>query len=273
MRPRTLAHLSDLHLGLSPTFERRSAEICRTLLQLGVDHVVVTGDVTHKGRHSELRTFEAIFDPLLSSGRMTVVPGNHDRVDEDAGSVLMAGERVRVTRSPGLWLIQIDSTAERNRSFFAPHGELSEEVLAQVEEALSMAPEDALCVILLHHHPLPMPEETWGERFAATMGWPHSRELELGHELVRLAEGRCDLILHGHRHIPHELVEGAGYARALRVFNGGATTELMRFRLFTHARGKLVGSPTWIPVGAEAVQAPRSSAVLSALHELRGVFV
>lgn len=270
MRSRTLAHLSDLHLGLSPLHDRRALELCRTLLDMHVDHVVVTGDVTHKGRRSELARFEEIFAPLLRDGRLTVVPGNHDRVGEDAGATLMSGARVDVRQAQGLFVVRVDSTAERNRSLFSPHGEICRRVISEVDDALSEAPAGVLRVVLLHHHPLPLPEEGIGERFCASLGWPHARELGLGRELVRVAAGRCELILHGHRHVPAELeVPVRGSNAPLRVFNGGASTQLMRFRTFHHHGQRLIGDPRWVGAG---VPEPVPSAFASALQELRGVF-
>lgn len=61
MRTHTLAHLSDLHFGLSPGVERMAAALCQTLLAARVDHVVVSGDVTHRGRRDELERFEQDF--------------------------------------------------------------------------------------------------------------------------------------------------------------------------------------------------------------------
>ena len=89
------------------------------------------------------------------------------------------------------------------------------------------------------------PEESLPERFATRMGWPHASELALGAELVRRVQGRCDLILHGHRHLPREFDLGAFQGRGLRIYNSGSSIELGRFRLFQHAAGRLVGEPAW----------------------------
>ena len=86
-----------------------------------------------------------------------------------------------------------------------------------MDAAIAAAPREALTVILLHHHVLPLPEESFPERLATRLGWPHAAELALGAELVSRVQGRCDLILHGHRHVPREFdlgrPERAGPAR------------------------------------------------------------
>lgn len=75
---RTIAHVSDLHLGRDRRTDASTARLAGALHQADVDVVLVTGDVTHRGRRSELAAFEAIFAPLRD--RTVVVPGNHDRL-------------------------------------------------------------------------------------------------------------------------------------------------------------------------------------------------
>jgi 3',5'-cyclic-AMP phosphodiesterase len=44
------------------------------LLERAVDHVVVSGDVTHRGRRRELERFREIFAPLEERGRLSIIP-------------------------------------------------------------------------------------------------------------------------------------------------------------------------------------------------------
>lgn len=98
-----LAHLSDLHL-IEPDYYKRPGfslrrlrllsagsplhaqermqhvtEILRRVRRAGVDHVLITGDLTEDGADSQ---FEVLAEVLHQSGleaeRVTVVPGNHD---------------------------------------------------------------------------------------------------------------------------------------------------------------------------------------------------
>src|SRR3954467_15360856 len=107
---RTLAHLSDLHIGESEERDEAARALCDTLLSSAVDHVVVTGDLTHEGSYREMLRFEQLFAPVLSSGRMTLVPGPSDRLGDDAGAYLMRAKRVAVTRKPDLYLVRVDAT-------------------------------------------------------------------------------------------------------------------------------------------------------------------
>ncbi|NTX41238.1 metallophosphoesterase [Myxococcus sp. CA051A] len=242
---RTLAHLSDLHLDLSPDSDASAQALLSAVQASRADHVVLTGDLTHQGSREEYRRFVDIFAPLLDTGRLTFIPGNHDRPGEDVGGAWMDGLKVRTVERPGVYFVCVDSTGEHNRNYFASHGELSLDTVERVEAALDAAPHDALVAVLVHHHVLPLPEESFPERLATRMGWPHASELTLGAELVTRVQGRCDLVLHGHRHQPCETVLDTAHGRPLRVFNAGSSTDLGRFRLFQHSDGRLLGEPQW----------------------------
>jgi Icc protein len=246
MRTLTLAHLSDLHLGLAPAQEAAARALVEAVHEAAVDHVVVTGDVTQRGRDEEFSLFLDIFGPLQRSHRLSVVPGNHDRTTDDAGRALMAGRRVDVEERPGLFVVRMDSTGEHNRSTLTSHGEVTAAMLTEVEAALVRAPAQALRVLLLHHHPLALPEETWLERWSERLRLPYCSELPLGRELLQRVRGHCDLVLHGHRHVPREIHLGGPGERPLALYNAGSSTQLRRVRIFSHAEGELKGPPRWL---------------------------
>jgi 3',5'-cyclic AMP phosphodiesterase CpdA len=234
---RTLAHLSDLHLGESPARERRAEALVRAVLEAQVDHVVLTGDVTHSGRLAEYRRFEALFRPLRERELLTVVPGNHDCGGENVAELLSDELRVAVDAREGLFMVCINSTAPHNVRSWRAHGELGQQTLEAVDAALDLAAPGRLRCVLLHHHLLPLPVEGVGEWFAHQLGWPHAGELPLGRELLRRVQGRCDVVLHGHRHVPrHFSLEGPV---PLQVLNAGSTTELGAFRVLSHRDGRL----------------------------------
>jgi 3',5'-cyclic AMP phosphodiesterase CpdA len=243
---RTLAHLSDLHIGLSSRMDRVAAGICQALLESEVDHVVVTGDVTNGGSAKEIRRFHDIFRPLLATGKISVIPGNHDRVGLYAWQSL-TGRRAEAEFLDGLYLVKVDSTGVHNQSVLFGHGELDGPLIDEVVKLLERAPADALCAVLIHHHLLPLPVETFVEWFSSRMRWPFARELSLGHQLLSRSIGLCDLVLHGHRHVPREGCFSAE-PRRLGVYNAGSSTELCAYRLFRHAEGRLIGAPAWIEV-------------------------
>jgi 3',5'-cyclic-AMP phosphodiesterase len=242
-----LAHVSDLHIGRDKKTNDAAGRVAAALHEGGVAAALVTGDVTHRGRLDELARFEAIFQPLLASGRVIVVPGNHDRLGDDAGRLLMPDVRVDVVARPGLHVVRLDSTGPHNRSLVDSHGMLTDEDIAAVEAALDLGPARALRVLLLHHHLHPLPEDLLAERLATLLGWPSAAELALGSALLERLRGRCDLVLHGHRHAPSELGLDLEGPRPLRVLNAGSTTELGRVRLLGVHAGRVVVD-RWAPV-------------------------
>ncbi|HZZ84135.1 MAG TPA: metallophosphoesterase [Anaeromyxobacteraceae bacterium] len=254
---RALAHVSDLHIGRDEATDEAARQLCAALLDADVDQVLLTGDVTHRGRASELRRFEEIFAPLLSSGRLVTVPGNHDRMGDDAGRALMDGGRVAVARLSGLYTVRVDSTAPHNRNLIQGHGLLTPADLDAVSHALAEAPAGALVAVMLHHHLMPLPEEDLAERLASFFGWPFAAELPLGPALLETLRGRCDLVLHGHRHVTSGAVLGELSDRPLQVLNAGSSTLTRQARIIEHDGGRILREQ-WLalPDGATPALAP-----------------
>jgi len=244
---RTLAHISDLHIGRDVRTDAAAAELAAALARWGVDDVLLTGDVTHRGRRAELELFHHLFAPL--AGRITVVPGNHDRAGDDAARALMPGPRVQVALRPGMLAVRLDSTAPHNTSLLDSHGLLTSEDLRAVEAAVAEAPEGVLVAVLLHHHPLPLPFDNLGERFVTWLGRPYATSLPLGPDLVARLRGRCDLVLHGHKHRATDLVVAGTGERPMHVMNAGASGELGRARIVEHAAGRVLRM-RWFDVAA-----------------------
>jgi 3',5'-cyclic AMP phosphodiesterase CpdA len=246
---KTLAHLSDLHLGRSLETDQAAARLRAALDDGGIDHVVITGDVTNRGRRDELARFQELFGDFRH--RLTVVPGNHDRLGDDVGARLMEGGRVEVTMAGGLYVVRVDSTGPHNRFLLAGHGEICQRVLDLIDVALDGVPPNHLVVVALHHHLVPLPTETLPEWVVTQLGWPWASEVRLGRALLDRLRGRCDLVLHGHRHTPREIGVYDSLGRSLKLFNAGSSTALERFRVFSHAAGALVGEPFWLSTQAE----------------------
>jgi 3',5'-cyclic-AMP phosphodiesterase len=257
MTTRTLVHVSDLHLGKSPETERRAFAIRDALVAADTDHVVVTGDLTHRGRSLELALFWRIFAPLAAQDRLTVVPGNHDRLGDDLAEAIQAGPRVAVTRTAGLHLVRFDSTGPHNRGWLAGHGVMTDDDVNAISDAVASAGSGVLVAVLLHHHVLPLPADHAAERLVSWLGWPYADELEQGRALLVALRGRCDLVLHGHRHAPQTAMLFGDDPRPLSIFNAGSSTELGRVRAFRHHAGSLLGQPTWLSTWAGPIHAGR----------------
>jgi len=237
-------HVSDLHIGLTPKAERAAELLCEALLHEHPGPVLLTGDVTHRGRREELERFRDLFAPLLRSGRLIAVPGNHDRLGDDIGGAFMQGGRVHAQQMGGLWIVALDSTGPHNRRWIDGQGLVTGQDIDDVEEALRAAPEGLERILMLHHHPVPLPDDNPWERLVTMLGWQNTRELRNGGVLLARIRPLCDAVLHGHRHVPAEITPWPQDPRPLRIFSAGSSTLQGSFRVFRSARS----TACWIPI-------------------------
>jgi predicted phosphodiesterase len=241
---RSLVHLSDLHFGAGRRIEQRCAALVGQLAAERIDHVLVTGDVTEHGTVAELERFMEVFAALGDTRRLVVVPGNHDRLGDDVAELMTAGRRVWVERRPGLHLVLVDSTRRNPGWAFVAHGELTSNDLDAIDVAVDDAERGAMVVVAMHHHPLPMPHESRLEAIGAALGLPFGDSLAAGAELVTRLRGRCDLLLHGHRHRPH--ARRIAGPRPLLIHNAGCSPGLGAGARFELTRTAVHAGPRWI---------------------------
>ena len=247
-----VAHLSDLHLGLDARSDTAARELVASLVAEDVDLVLLTGDVTHKGRRAELERYREIFAPLES--RLVAVPGNHDRLGDDLGDALMPGFRVQAGQHGSLWVVRFNSTGPHNRRWLDGHGLLTAADVEDVDRHLRAGPRGLTRVLMMHHHPLPLPDEHVMEKLVTRLGWPNARELSRGPELIDRLRFSCDVVLHGHRHVPAEIVPFAFDEPAMRIYSGGSSTGLRACRILSFGAGSV--ETRWLAAGAVPVRAP-----------------
>lgn len=229
-----VAHLSDLHLTslvdvktrdllnkralgyLSWRFRRRhehAPEILAALLHdlsgLALDHIVITGDLTHIGLPGEFQQARQWLETLGSPADVTVVPGNHDAyvrtpwadtfalwtpyMASDQG--LQTGEQQVPDRTlfPSVRVrghaVLIGVTSARPVAPFFATGSLGAAQMDRLGDILDLTRRQGLFRILLIHHP-PM---------ADMVAW--RKRLTDGAALrVLLARHGVEMILHGHAH-------------------------------------------------------------------------
>jgi predicted MPP superfamily phosphohydrolase len=185
-----ILHLSDLHTGTreDPQIERAlTALIERTRPEL----VVASGDLTHRGRRDQheraARFLRGLGLPLLA------IPGNHDipytfpaRFTRTFAEFERLWETTEpVYRSERLLVVGLNSV----RAWRHQSGGLRQRQIDRAAGLLAEAPEEALRVVVLHHHLIGAP---WRSRKK-----PVARR---NHVLAGLVEAGAELILAGHIH-------------------------------------------------------------------------
>ena len=186
-----ILHISDLHLGHGATSEPITA-LRELIPELAPQILVVTGDLTHRGRRAELELARELLDsvglPLLA------VPGNHDipyafptrftRTREAWEAVFSTTEPVYM--SDRLAIVGMNSV----RPWRQQGGALESSQLDGLAQKLEGAHASALRIVALHHHLAAPP---WR---AARKRPVRKRDLVL----ERFASAGVELVVSGHVH-------------------------------------------------------------------------
>jgi 3',5'-cyclic AMP phosphodiesterase CpdA len=185
-----LIHVSDLHVGAR---EERSVEpALRALVErLRPELIVVTGDLTHRGRPDQHERAAAFLQALGPA--VLAVPGNHDvpytvpaRFSRPWREFEARwGSTEPVFSSSGLHVVGLNSA----RPWRHQSGGLDAAALERAAGRLAQASDGALRVACLHHHLTGAP---WRSRKR-----PVARR---GHVLGALVDAGAELVLSGHIH-------------------------------------------------------------------------
>ncbi|HEY3317460.1 MAG TPA: metallophosphoesterase [Coriobacteriia bacterium] len=205
-RPIVIAHVSDLHCGSSYFIPSLAMRVVDELNELGPDVVVVTGDLTDAGYRGEYTTACALIDRIACE-RKLVMPGNHDaRNVGDVHFEELFGARSTELAFDGVRMLTLDSSEPD-----LDNGRVGRERHRWVEDRF--ADPEEFKVVCLHHHLVPVPG-TGRERNIVT---------DAGDFLQVLGRAGADLVLCGHKHVPHVwrledmLIVNAGTACTTRV--------------------------------------------------------
>lgn len=226
-----LAHISDLHFGaVSSSLPEALKE---ALIQAAPDMLVVSGDLTQRGRSSEFKEAKAFLDSIPLP--QLVVPGNHDvpawwRMWERLSRPwhrfrrLVHEDLEPVWRSPGLFVVGVNSARRAGWHLDWSRGRLSRAQMARLVRLGQEAPENALRVLVVHHPPAAPPQGT-------------RRHLLGRNRQFSEAVGRAgmDLILSGHFHV--------SYAQTLPLVSGEKPRACVLSAVSTATSHRLKGEP------------------------------
>ena len=183
-----IIQISDLHYG-SEFREDCFENIISYIKETHPDIVICTGDVVHKGRVVEFKNVVQYINRIKDITEFIAVPGNHDAKN----SGLIFFERLIGPRRSKLVLENKDTIivgVNSARDDMA-EGRIGDEQLDWLGRQFSRNLEDR--VIALHHHLIPIPMS--GQKFTTV------RDAGEILEFTNLFE--IDLVLMGHRHVPH----------------------------------------------------------------------
>ena len=201
-----IAHISDIHVGsfhfVSNLLNRAIVEIN----EMNPDLVMVTGDLTNEGFRQQYSAVRAYINNVECE-RMSVIPGNHD--SRNVGYVHFEdffGSRNNAVYLPGVTVVALDSSQPDLNE-----GRLGRQNYKWMVEKFSKP--DDFKIVALHHHLLPLP------------GTGRERNIieDAGDFLELLVGQGVDLVMSGHKHVPHAwhfenfYVVNAGTVSSLRV--------------------------------------------------------
>ena len=185
-----IAHISDLHVGSINFEEYLLINAIDELNSMEPDVTIITGDVTENGYYLEFKEAVPFLDEIKSP--ILVVPGNHDarHVGEECFEELIKNRYgILKDKKHGLKVIGLDSSEPD-----LDYGKVGRAQQNWMENELRRADEENLYkIIALHHHIIPVPK-TGRERNVLS---------DAGDILQSLMNGRADLVLSGHKHMPH----------------------------------------------------------------------
>lgn len=190
----TLFHISDLHFG--PPFVPRVGEATlRAAHALQPDIIVASGDFTQRAKREQFQQARDFLN-LLPEAPLVVTPGNHDvplyRVAERVRSPyagyleFISDELDSSLFHHGAAVVSINSTSPLRA---ITNGRITAEQLEFCSETFKQAPEEAVRIVVAHHHFAPAPDYEGGSVMPKA-----KRAIE------RFIDLKVDLILGGHLH-------------------------------------------------------------------------
>lgn len=185
-RPVVIAQISDLHCGSQYHIPSLATRVVDEINELRPDALVVTGDLTDMGFRQEFKVAHRLIS-RMDVENVLVLPGNHDaRNVGDLHFEELFGSRSTELRFRGVRILGLDSSEPDLDA-----GRIGRNRYRWIEERFSEP--DEFKIVALHHHLLPVP------------GTGRERNIvyDAGDVLRVLGGSGCDVVLCGHKHVPH----------------------------------------------------------------------
>lgn len=184
--PVVIAQISDLHCGSQYHIPSLATRVVDEINELRPDALVVTGDLTDMGFRQEFKVAHRLIS-RMDVENVLVLPGNHDaRNVGDLHFEELFGSRSTELRFRGVRILGLDSSEPDLDA-----GRIGRNRYRWIEERFSEP--DEFKIVALHHHLLPVP------------GTGRERNIvyDAGDVLRVLGGSGCDVVLCGHKHVPH----------------------------------------------------------------------
>ena len=185
-KPVVIAQISDLHCGSQYHIPSLATRVVDEINELAPDALIVTGDLTDMGFRQEFKVAHRLIS-RMEAENVLVLPGNHDaRNVGDLHFEELFGSRSTELRFRGVRVLGLDSSEPDLDA-----GRIGRNRYRWIEERFSDP--DEFKIVALHHHLLPVP------------GTGRERNIvyDAGDLLRVLAGSGCDMVLCGHKHVPH----------------------------------------------------------------------
>lgn len=220
-----LGHVSDLHLSdrgryprngcLPRDCDKHSVRLAQRILEeleeAGVEHLVVTGDLTLTSETSEFEKAARLLRKWAEAGKLTVVPGNHDvwtaESVKTARFLRMVGPDGRGMRrpeacypfaalpTPEVAIVALDSSRFGEEPQGTP-GQIGSAQLQACRELVREHGKEGRAVLIALHHHLLLPRE----RIPSDALVARTPLLDADKLIRMISDIRVAGVLHGHRH-------------------------------------------------------------------------
>ncbi len=248
-----VAHWSDLHQRSRPPLgldvANRIRNLLSVLVQLEVDGLIISGDLTQFGKPGELLDVRQHLDDFgFDARRRVVVPGNHDvrRGYRNVTFEEVFGVRYPLVLefAPGVIVVGLDSNRLEERTLFERgwmnvRGRVGEDALEEARKRLSTMNSSTRLLVLHHHLGRLPPERKWASIDEHTFKMDQylmAPLVDAAEVLAFAQEVGITAVLHGHKH----WYSRTGYrVGAFPMFNAGSVTQMRhpQFRIFDFADG------------------------------------